>query len=385
MSRIYKGSDKVIRIPKPGIEISAYEDVQIFFYTDGDNVVKKEMVDVDIDEHDITVKLYDRDTNAFNEGVLRYTIKVKLSNDKFDDGYDTVTDVQTDYFIKASAISGETVPIVPDVPTGDCSEVVEELNNEKEQLEIALNGAMTQLEERDTIIAEKDATITEKDAEIAVLITEAEEAYDNGVVDQKGKLTSTTISSNGTYTREDGWNEVNVNVPNTSDSYANTNAMFADMMLKMATYEYVSMYEIRSTLGVRTYTVPEDSMAVVSSYERLEPFKTAGTYDLDEYSTFITLFSHNRNAIIETTGSKKKISLYNTAPRIYGSGWEEMHLYHTECSNIILGLKTYCHTQTPPTVNGVSVNATIYYPKGADYSSFIEQWGSVATILPFDY
>lgn len=334
-----------------------------------------------IDEKDIEIVQLKEDVRtAFDNGVADQKAKLE-----------SVTFTENGVFIREDGYDMVTV----DVPSSDCPELEEEvaelttavniLNetiNEKDAFITILNNT---IEERDETITELNGTIAIRDNEIEVLTQEVNDAFDEGVRNQKSKLTSTTISSNGTYTREDGFNEVTVYVAGAVDLYANTNAMFADMMLKMATYEYVSMYEIRRTLGDRTYTIPEDSMAVVSSYERLEPFKTAGTYDLDEYSTFITLFSHNRNAIIETTGSKKKISLYNTTPRIYGSGWEEMHLYHTECSNITLGLKTYCHTQTPPTVNGVSVNATIYYPKGADYSSFIEQWGSVATILPFDY
>lgn len=41
--------------------------------------------------------------------------------------------------------------------------------------------------------------------------------YNNGVADQKAKLTSLNVTQNGTYRREDGYNEVVVNVP-TSDN-----------------------------------------------------------------------------------------------------------------------------------------------------------------------
>lgn len=42
--------------------------------------------------------------------------------------------------------------------------------------------------------------------------TDCETCYDEGVADQKAKLTSTTFTENGNYTREDGWNAVQVNV-----------------------------------------------------------------------------------------------------------------------------------------------------------------------------
>ena len=43
--------------------------------------------------------------------------------------------------------------------------------------------------------------------------------FDNGVLEQKNQLTSISITENGTYTREDGYNEVVVNVPDTNGSY----------------------------------------------------------------------------------------------------------------------------------------------------------------------
>lgn len=41
---------------------------------------------------------------------------------------------------------------------------------------------------------------------------ECDDRYDEGVADQKAKLTSTTFTENGSYSREDGWNAVQVNV-----------------------------------------------------------------------------------------------------------------------------------------------------------------------------
>ena len=41
---------------------------------------------------------------------------------------------------------------------------------------------------------------------------DCDDRYDDGVADQKAKLTSTTFTENGSYSREDGWNAVQVNV-----------------------------------------------------------------------------------------------------------------------------------------------------------------------------
>ena len=43
------------------------------------------------------------------------------------------------------------------------------------------------------------------------------EGFEDGVEEQKSKLTSLAVYSNGTYTREDGYNEVVVNVPTSGD------------------------------------------------------------------------------------------------------------------------------------------------------------------------
>lgn len=43
--------------------------------------------------------------------------------------------------------------------------------------------------------------------------------FDNGVIEQKKFLTNITITENGTYTRENGYSEVVVNVPDTNGSY----------------------------------------------------------------------------------------------------------------------------------------------------------------------
>jgi hypothetical protein len=50
-------------------------------------------------------------------------------------------------------------------------------------------------------------------SEVVVNIdSECDDRYDEGVADQKAKLESTTFNENGSYTREDGWNNVTVDV-----------------------------------------------------------------------------------------------------------------------------------------------------------------------------
>lgn len=46
-----------------------------------------------------------------------------------------------------------------------------------------------------------------------------EEGYEDGETEQKSKLTNITITENGTYNREDGYNHIEVNVPDLNGSY----------------------------------------------------------------------------------------------------------------------------------------------------------------------
>lgn len=48
-----------------------------------------------------------------------------------------------------------------------------------------------------------------------------EEGYEDGVADQKAKLTVTSFTENNTYTMEDGWSAVTVNVPQTGQTINN--------------------------------------------------------------------------------------------------------------------------------------------------------------------
>ena len=69
-----------------------------------------------------------------------------------------------------------------------------------------------------TITGDGEHTITPPEgydgfSEVVVNVeNDCEDAYENGVADQKAKLTSATFTENGTYNREDGWNTVQVNV-----------------------------------------------------------------------------------------------------------------------------------------------------------------------------
>lgn len=74
----------------------------------------------------------------------------------------------------------------------------------------------TECEELVVVIQGLENEIEQKDEEIKTLTEDIDAAYARGIAEQKAKLTNITINTNGTYTREDGWNVVNVNVPLTT-------------------------------------------------------------------------------------------------------------------------------------------------------------------------
>lgn len=98
----------------------------------------------------------------------------------------------------------------------DISEKVQESYNE---------GIDDQKAKLETITITENGTYNREDGynevivEVPDLNGSYDEGYEDGVATQKSKLESITITDNGTYTREDGYNEVVVNVPDLNGSY----------------------------------------------------------------------------------------------------------------------------------------------------------------------
>ena len=114
------------------------------------------------------------------------------------------------------------------------------------------------------------------------------EGYSNGktagIAEQKAKLDSSTFTSNGTYTREDGWNEITVEV----DTVNNQNKT-VDSSTALQSVTYDSGYNGLGTVTVNPYTTQhkasEDVFTYVSSDSRgaLVVVKPDNNYDALEY------------------------------------------------------------------------------------------------------
>ena len=115
-----------------------------------------------------------------------------------------------------------------------------------------------------------------------------DEGYSNGktagITEQKAKLDSSTFTSNGTYTREDGWNEIEVAV-----TTVNNQNKTVDASINSQTVTYDPGYTGLGTVTVNPYTVQhkasEDVFTYVSSDSRgaLVIVKPDNNYDALEY------------------------------------------------------------------------------------------------------
>ena len=126
-----------------------------------------------------------------------------------------------------------------------------------------------------------------------------DEGYSNGktagIAEQKAKLDSSTFTSNGTYTREDGWNEITVEV----DTVNNQNKT-VDSSTASQSVTYDSGYTGLGTVTVNPYTLQykasEDVLTYVSSDSRgaLVVVKPDNNYDALEY------FQYRKATILDT-------------------------------------------------------------------------------------
>ena len=125
------------------------------------------------------------------------------------------------------------------------------------------------------------------------------EGYSNGktagIAEQKAKLDSSTFTSNGTYTREDGWNEIEVAV-----TTVNNQNKTVDASINSQTVTYDHGYTGLGTVTVNPYTVQhkasEDVFTYVSSDSRgdLAVVKPDKNYDALEY------FQYRKATILDT-------------------------------------------------------------------------------------
>lgn len=237
---IYKGQDKEVHIP---FAVSGFTDFNASFYTDKQYEVLKGADDFDFDGEWASIFFDNTDLDLLADGVLRYTFTYKL------DDVDVVKNTNSAYILKTPEnYSAHTADEVYQEGVDDQKAklssitIVENGTYEAEDgysaVTVNVSGgssvdiistAMTVTGDVQTIESETgkafsavtvDATQWGNDNYGAGyasgftdgMVSGTSIGYDEGVAEQKAKLSSVTIVENGTYESEDGYSAVTVNI-----------------------------------------------------------------------------------------------------------------------------------------------------------------------------
>lgn len=195
MPRIFKGSESTLRllISKTG-DYQALTEIKIKLYTtDIENAI--EVIDgIEVDDNIATINLAPRAFMGMEDGLINYIIDGATEDDVFH------TERQSNYMLKTLSYINE-------------------------------DGVATQTM---TIDSNGEYRITPNDGlyvDINVNVEDVNGSYDegfnvgyeqgktDGVSEQKSKLETISITENGVYSNEDGYNHIEVNVPDLNGSY----------------------------------------------------------------------------------------------------------------------------------------------------------------------
>ena len=195
MPRIFKGSESTLRllISKTG-DYKALTEIKIKLYTtDIENAI--EIIDgIQVCKNIATITLAPRAFMGMEDGLINYIIDGATEDDVFH------TERQSNYMLKSLSYINE-------------------------------DGVASQTM---TIESNGEYRVTPNDGlyvDINVNVPDLNGSYDDGfnvgyeqgktdgVNEQKSKLESINITENGTYTKEDGYNQIEVNVPDLNGSY----------------------------------------------------------------------------------------------------------------------------------------------------------------------
>lgn len=199
--RIYKGQDNYIELYVP--DASGITGIEI--YTGGELKITPEEYEV-VDDNTIGINLTAEDLDPLEDGVIYYTVEYE------DGGMGT----NSNYYLKTPV--GYTASTIDelieeaydegyadgqeDCTGGTCEGVYE-------------SGYTDGYESGYTEGYESGSTSGYEEGYASGSTDGYNSGHADGEAEQKAKLTSTSITENNIYTREDGWNYVTVNIPQT--------------------------------------------------------------------------------------------------------------------------------------------------------------------------
>ena len=195
MPRIFKFSKFALKLFVP--HASELTDMKIYIYTDNFDIAYVVTSGFKINVNEVGIVIPQNAVNNMSDGIINYRIEGYLNGEFY------MEQRQSNYFLKTPSFEIEDTNII-----AISTEFVDEGNYKMiiKASEYNVDG-LSQVE--------IDAT------------TFAEEKYEEGNVAgieigkevQKAKLTGITITENGIYSREDGYNEIHVEVPDLNGDY----------------------------------------------------------------------------------------------------------------------------------------------------------------------
>ena len=181
MARIYKESRYVLQLLIGKSYVAQYDDVKISFYTknpsnqvmaDDDITIKGNVAEVMVDS-----TLFDN----LEDGLISYIVYGTK------DGIPFIEERQSNYFLKTPLDFKPTTCILEDK---------------------SVTPSMGDRNNDGYIIIEEDEVYDG----LSRVVIDPQTLYNEGVNEQKSKLETINITENGTYTKEDGYNHIEVNV-----------------------------------------------------------------------------------------------------------------------------------------------------------------------------
>ena len=181
MARIYKESRYVLQLLIGKSYVAQYDDVKISFYTKNPN--NQVMVDngITIKRNIAEVKIESTLFDNLEEGLISYIVYGTK------DGIPFIEERQSNYFLKTPLDFKPTTCNLEDK---------------------SVTPSMGDRNDDGYIIVEEDEVYDG----LSRVVIDPQTLYNEGVNEQKSKLESISITENGVYSKEDGYNHIEVNV-----------------------------------------------------------------------------------------------------------------------------------------------------------------------------
>ena len=183
MPRIFKFSKFALKLFVPNA--SHMEQMKILLYTDSYDIAVEYTKGFTINDNEVKVIVSNNDFNNMNDGVIKYRVEGYIDNNYY------VEERQSNYFLKTPS----------DYTSSDLTGIKEIFQDNGEGIMI-INAVDYGVDGFSSV--EIDANEYGQ--------TKYSDGYYAGETEQKAKLEPIEITKNGTYSREDGYNQIHVNI-----------------------------------------------------------------------------------------------------------------------------------------------------------------------------